>query len=313
MDPVAMADMQVQQESTSRSRICTVIAVMACIVMGCFLLLGFSLKRNDELVAILDQYREYLNQQSVQSPPVAAAVPQAAKEAVHVKRAVHRANNTRPDEVQVVYLNAPSSTSGVPRHRGKPADTTPSDHYASPVLVNLSNAARMQQQQLLSNDSSFLLLTDNASSVTQLAAVEKAVEPMSENGSASEALVNRIDGFESDNTSQPDGNETMLGDAVHLVSVAAPLAASSLSGSSSTKKSLLAKTLQTALAGGSQSTIGHDEADRDLSSSDGDEELDPALITDGTRKASNVSLVSLTGAVLSNVSAAAVTVNATGS
>lgn len=312
MDPVAMADMQIQQESTSRSRICTVIAVMACIVMGCFLLLGFSLKRNDELVAILDQYREYLNQQSVQSPPVAPAVPQAAKEAVHVKRAVHRANNTRPDEVQVVYLNAPSSTSGVPRHRGKSADTTPSDRYASPVLVNLSNTARIQQQ-LLANDSSLLLLADNASYVTQLAAVEKAVEPMSENGTASQALVNHIDGFESDNTSYAEGNETMLGGAMDLVSVAAPSAASLLSESSSTKKSLLAKALQTALAGESQSTTGHDDVDRDPSSMDGDEELDPALIADGTRKASNVSLVSLTGAVLSNVSVAAVTVNATGS
>ncbi|EEC07881.1 hypothetical protein IscW_ISCW005499 [Ixodes scapularis] len=56
MDPAVALELQVQQESTSRSRICTVIAVMACIVMGCFLLLGFSLKRNDELVAILDQY-----------------------------------------------------------------------------------------------------------------------------------------------------------------------------------------------------------------------------------------------------------------
>lgn len=312
MDPVAMADMQVQQESTSRSRICTVIAVMACIVMGCFLLLGFSLKRNDELVAILDQYREYLNQQSVQSPPAVAAVPQAAKEAVHVKRPVHHPNSTRPDEVQVVYLSAPSSTSGMSRHRGKSADTTPSDRYASPVLVNLSNAAKIQQQQL-ANDSMYLLLADNTSSVTQLAAVEKAMEPASENASAPQPLVNRIDGFESDNTSHGEGNDTMFHAAMHRVSSAAPSVVSSLSGSPTTNKSLLAKTLQTALVGDSKSTTGHDEADRDASSSDAEEELDATLITDGTRKGSNVSIVSMPGTVLSNVSATTVTVNTTGS
>lgn len=304
-----MADMQVQQESTSRSRICTVIAVMACIVMGCFLLLGFSLKRNDELVAILDQYREYLNQQSVQSPPAAAAAPQATKETVHVKRAVNRPNNTRPDEVQVVHLNAPSSTSGLPRHRGKPADTTPSERYASPVFVNLGNAARMQQQ-LLANESSFPPLKDNASTVTQLAAVEKAVEPMIENSSTYQELVNHIYGFESDNTSYLEGNDTIPGDAIHLVSVAAPLASSLFAEPSSTKENLLIKVLQTALTGESQSTIGNDEVDRDLGSSDGDEELDPAT-SDDTRNASNVLLVSLTGALLSNVSATALTVNAT--
>lgn len=311
MDPTTMTDIQVQQESTSRSRICTVIAVMACIVMGCFLLLGFSLKRNDELVAILDQYREYLNQQSVQNPPAAAAVPQSPKEAVHVKRPVHRANITHPDEVQVVYLSAPSSTPGLPRHKGKSADTTPSDRYASPVLVNLSNAARMQQQQL-ANDSDFLLTVDNASSVTQLAAVDKAVQLVSENASGPEALVNRVDSLKSDNTSYVEGNDTVLSAAIHQVSIGVTSATSSLSAPPSTKNSLLGKVLQTALTGDTHSTAGHDEGDKDASNSDSEEELDTAPITEGNGNGSNVPLVSLPGAVLSNVSATMVAVNATG-
>ncbi|CAN7948899.1 unnamed protein product [Ixodes pacificus] len=121
MDPTVALELQVQQESTSRSRICTVIAVMACIVMGCFLLLGFSLKRNDELVAILDQYREYLNQQVASSTNAQAAVAAAAalraRGPSQIKRALPRHNASRTDGAQVVFLNAPPQGNLTPRRR----------------------------------------------------------------------------------------------------------------------------------------------------------------------------------------------------
>ncbi|KAK8760078.1 hypothetical protein V5799_028654 [Amblyomma americanum] len=204
MDPAGMADMQVQQESTSRSRICTIIAVMACIVMGCFLLLGFSLKRNDELVAILDQYREYLNQQSVQNPTVASAAPQAAKEPVQVKRPVPRANNTRADEVQVVYLNAPSATPTMTRRRGM--SNTTSTGRATPGIVKSSNAARVQEQQL-ANDSAYLVPDNSSATATELLVAEKTYS-RGENVSEPPVPVGRVGGVTKNETWNSENNET---------------------------------------------------------------------------------------------------------
>ncbi|CAN8019346.1 unnamed protein product [Ixodes persulcatus] len=153
MDPAVALELQVQQESTSRSRICTVIAVMACIVMGCFLLLGFSLKRNDELVAILDQYREYLNQQVASSTNAQAAVAAAAalraRGPSQIKRALPRHNASRTDGAQVVFLNAPPQGNLTPRrrkmHPSKLIDQSGHDSHREKIGPAIASS-NMQQQ-----------------------------------------------------------------------------------------------------------------------------------------------------------------------
>lgn len=310
MDPAAMLEMQVQQESTSRSRICTVIAVMACIVMGCFLLLGFSLKRNDELVAILDQYREYLNQQSVQSPPVAAAVPQAAaKEPAHIKRPVHRANSTRPDEVQVVYLNAPSATPAQTRRRTKPpVKATPPD---LPAPLNLSNAPNMQQQQQQLVNESALALMDNASVAVPLVALTQRAEA-SENVSASLVAIDHTDAAaitsSGNGTSYSERNLTNA--AKTEADTTAHQSASSPSSSVATNQSLQLKTELARLVD-NKSTTGHDELDNEVSSSDNEEELDGTLFTDATGMDSNTTALLAVTTAASNTSATVTSLNST--
>ncbi|CAN7943469.1 unnamed protein product, partial [Ixodes hexagonus] len=159
MDPAAALQLQVQQESTSRSRICTVIAVMACIVMGCFLLLGFSLKRNDELVAILDQYREYLNQQAASSTNAQAAVAAAAalraREPSQIKRALPRHNASRTDGAQVVYLNAPPVSNFTRRRKMHPSRlTVPPGRNSYREKMGPAIAAADVQQQVESGSES---------------------------------------------------------------------------------------------------------------------------------------------------------------
>lgn len=299
MDPAAMLEMQVQQESTSRSRICTVIAVMACIVMGCFLLLGFSLKRNDELVAILDQYREYLNQQSVQSPPVAAAVPQAAaKEPAHVKRTVHRANSTRPDEVQVVYLNAPSATPAQTRRRTKPpVKATPLN---LPASLNLSNAPNVQQQQLVNE--SALALMDNASAAVPVAGLAHRAEA-SENASASLVAIDHADAAAIPSTGigtwyserdLPDAAEPEVDPTAHQ-------AWSPHSNSVATNHTLRLKSELPRLVD-NRSTPRSGEFDRDVSSSYNEEEVENTLVADATRVDSNTSALLAVTTAASNTS-----------
>lgn len=299
MDPAAMLEMQVQQESTSRSRICTVIAVMACIVMGCFLLLGFSLKRNDELVAILDQYREYLNQQSVQSPPVAAAVPQAAaKEPAHVKRTVHRANSTRPDEVQVVYLNAPSATPAQTRRRTKPSvKATPLN---LPASLNLSNAPNVQQQQLVNE--SALALMDNASAAVSVAGLVHRAGA-SENVSASLVAIDHADAAAIPSTGigtwyserdLPDAAEPEVDPTAHQ-------AESPYSSSVATNQTLQLKSELPRLVD-NRSTTRSGEFDRDVSSSYNEEEVENALVADATRVDSNTSVLLAVTTAASNTS-----------
>lgn len=327
MDPAAMADMQVQQESTSRSRICTIIAVMACIVMGCFLLLGFSLKRNDELVAILDQYREYLNQQSVQSPPVVASAPQAAKEPVQVKRPMPRANGTRADEVQVVYLNAPSATPTVTRRRGV-SDTTSSSR-ATPGIIKSSNAARIQEQQL-ANDSAYLV-ADNASA-TELLVPERA-DARGENVSEPPVPVGRVGGVATNETWNSENNDPanstarvqhtteQQGTSQTIKHQATPQSAgqqptspsSSVSTQTvSTQRSSMAKAERRELVD-AQPTIGRDESEEEAASSDTEEELDGTLIGDSSRKDSKLLILPKSGVPLSNANAVTTTANTTGS
>lgn len=307
MDPAAMLEMQVQQESTSRSRICTVIAVMACIVMGCFLLLGFSLKRNDELVAILDQYREYLNQQSVQSPPVAAAAPQAAaKEPAHVKRPVHRANSTRHDEVQVVYLNAPSATPAQTRRRTKPPVSATPSHL--PASLNPSNAPNMQQQQLVNE--SALALMDNASATVPVVVDDPIYwAEANENASASFVVIDQLDAAASGsgasyserdltNYAEPEAYTT----AHHAES---PPFSSVTINQSFQLQSELPRLV------GNTSTTGSDELGKDARSSANEEEVQVTFVTDAVRMDSNTSFLLVVTTAASNRSASVTSLNST--